>query len=421
MKILWFTNTPSNASELFGYESFGGGWISALETMLVKENKHDLGICFFYEGNEFKKVEKEGVNYYGIALKQQNSVRRIVNRYTGALNDESDDHIEQVLRDFKPQVIHVFGTEQGYGKLLVNRFEKVVFHLQGLIAPYAEVYFPPGFSRMRVFLSGQLNSIMRGLTFYNGYVSFKHMGERELETMRQWKYYSGRTLWDSNYTHLLNPLATYFHCEELLRSAFFDNKWQPPVITASSENGKPQIIIGTTINPNIYKGLDLIYKVIPLLKNFNVEWRLFGINEENDLNRTIKKMLGIKKPLKNIKFYGQVDAPKLIGELKSCHIFVHPSYIDNSPNSVCEAMLLGIPVISSAVGGVNSLITHQDTGYLINPHDKYDLAGMIAHLCSNYQNAIACGVRARNKALVRHDPAKILNVLNNMYNTIYND
>jgi glycosyltransferase involved in cell wall biosynthesis len=421
MKILWFTNTPSNASALFGYENFGGGWISALETILVNENKHELGICFFYEGNGFKKVEKDNVCYYGIPLKKQNSINRIISRYSGGVNDESEDYIEQVLQYFNPQLIHVFGTEQGYGRLLVNRFEKVVFHLQGLIAPYSEVYFPPGFSKTKALLYAKLNSTLRGLTFYNGYLSFKHMGERELETMRQWKYYSGRTMWDSNYTYLLNPAATYFHCEELLRPAFFDNKWLPQDIRVSSKNLKPEIIIATTINPNIYKGLDLIYKVIPLLRNYNVEWRIFGLSEENDLNRIVKRMLGIKKPLQSIRFYGQLDASNLIVELKSCHIFVHPSYIDNSPNSVCEAMLLGIPVVSSAVGGINSLIIHQETGYLINPHDKYDLAGMIAHLCVNYQNAIACGARARERALARHNPVKILETLNNMYNTIYND
>jgi hypothetical protein len=55
MRILWFTNTPSKAAVDFGYKSFGGGWISSLESLIVAEGIHELGICFFYNGKDFKK------------------------------------------------------------------------------------------------------------------------------------------------------------------------------------------------------------------------------------------------------------------------------------------------------------------------------------------------------------------------------
>ena len=417
MRILWFTNTPSKASAEFGYTSLGGGWISALETIVVNENRHTLGICFFYQGDEYKNIQKNKVTYFGIPLQKENALQRVVNRHSGILNDNSSDYIDSILKDFAPDLIHVFGTEMGYGNLLRNKFAKVVFHLQGLTAPYSEVYFPAQFTLKMALFSGSMSDRLRGLTPYNHYKLFKRRGLRELEILQSWRYFTGRTDWDRNYCNLINPAIKYFHCEELLREDFFLNKWEAPGLNKT----KSALVIGTTINPNFYKGLDLIYKVIPLLKNFDITWKLFGLNEDNEINQMIKRYLHLKEANPSIHFFGQTGSQELIKELKSCHLFVHPSYIDNSPNSVCEAMLLGMPVLSSAVGGVNSLITHKVTGYLFNPQDKYDLAGWIAYLANHYDDAIACGANAKQEALERHNPENILQVLNKMYDTIYHD
>lgn len=416
MRVLWFTNTPAKASAEFGYKSFGGGWISSLESMVTLEKKHTLGICFFYNGKEFKKIEKESVTYYGIPYLTKGFISTLVSRHKGILNDTDIPFINEILNDFKPDIIHVFGTEQGYGKILVNKFEKVVFHLQGLIEPYAGVFYPNGFDKISVRKNSSIKDIVRGVTFYHRHLNMLSRAEREKEIIRNWKFFNGRTDYDRNYVKLLNPAATYFHCEELLREEFFKDKWTPPSEPFKSNT----IVIGTTINPNIYKGLDLIYKAVKLLKNYNITWKIFGITEDRDVNTIVKKVLGIKQTYPAIKFYGPLDASTLITELKTCHFFVHPSYIDNSPNSVCEAMLLGMPVLSSSVGGVNSLITHKVSGYLFNPYDAYEVSGLLINLCSNYSQALAVAEKARLIASERHSPQHILNSLNNIYTSVYN-
>jgi glycosyltransferase involved in cell wall biosynthesis len=110
-----------------------------------------------------------------------------------------------------------------------------------------------------------------------------------------------------------------------------------------------------------------------------------------------------------------------VKELNTCHFFVHPSYIDNSPNSVCEAMLLGMPVISSSVGGMKTLITNGVNGFLHNPYDEYDLSGLLVHLVNNYSLALDAGRQARAVALERHSPSAIYDRMNQIYNTIGDD
>ena len=416
MKILWFTSTPSNASLEFGNTYFGAGWISALETIVAGANKHQLGICFIYNGTEYKKIIKNNVVYYGIPIRKKNGIKRIMERQLGRLEDEFTSALyDEVIADFKPEVIHVFGTENGYGKILQHKFDKVVFHLQGLVAPIAEMYFPSNISKLQTVIHDKLTNILRGLTFFHFYTIFNSGVKRELAVLKHWKYFSGRTDYDRNYVKLFHPAAHYFHCDELLRPEFFTATWSPEYLV---KNGKQKICIGTTINPNIYKGLDLIYRVLPLLTDYDITWNIFGVVEDNVLNNLVKKVLKINQPNPSIEFHGQLTAVDLVAKLKTCHFFVHTSYIDNSPNSVCEAMLIGMPVLSSSVGGVKSLITNKENGFLFNPQDKYDLAGLIAHLINNFDEALRCASKARADALARHNPNTILEAVNNMYMAI---
>lgn len=417
MRILWFTNTPSNASADFGYPFMGGGWISSLETLITESGIYNLGVCFFYAGVEFKKIVKGQNSYYGIPISKKSFVERILDRHKGKLDDSSSNHFDEVINDFKPDIIHVFGTEAGYGKSLINRFEKVLFHLQGLTLPYLHVYFPLGLNRYKVFKHSDIGSIARGTTYNNIYRQFKNIAERESTIIKSWTFFAGRTQWDNNYVKLLNPQAKYYHCEELLRKEFYKTTWLPPSLI----NHKSEIHIGTTINPNFYKGLDLLYKVADLLKEYNIKWNVFGVLEANSLNKIIASLYNKSKEINNIVFHGPQNATELVERLQTCHFFVHPSYIDNSPNSVCEAMLLGMPVLSSSVGGVPSLINSGEDGFLFNPYDKYDLAGQLVNLVDNYKKAIEAGEKARCRALDRHSPKKIIESINNIYNTIYYD
>jgi glycosyltransferase involved in cell wall biosynthesis len=416
MNLLWMTNTPAAAAEEFGYVQQGGGWITSLLEAMLEESSHKVGICFFYEGGHFKKLIKNNVFYYGMPVKNKNRISRIFDRHRFMIDDENDTYLDQVLADFQPDIIQVFGTESGLGKILLNKFNKVVFHLQGLAGPYAEVYLPPHVGTVEALWYEKTSNTLRGLSFYHQYRWLENRGLREKQLIRNWKYFIGRTEWDRNYTRLINPGAHYFHCDELLRKSFYEYRSTTPI-----RNNKTKFIIASTINPNLHKGLDLIYKTLILLNNLEIEWRIFGIEENNQLNRFITRTLKIKKKPDQLVFMGPTSEKELANRLAECHLFVHPSYIDNSPNSVCEAMLLGLPVLSSGVGGVPSLITHNKTGYLFNPYDRYDLAGWISQIHSNYDHAIACGTAAKETAVKRHNKHTILKELLTIYEIILKD
>jgi glycosyltransferase involved in cell wall biosynthesis len=103
--------------------------------------------------------------------------------------------------------------------------------------------------------------------------------------------------------------------------------------------------------------------------------------------------------------------------LKS-NVFVHPSHMDNSPNSVQEAMLIGMPVVATYAGGIPSLLENNKEGLLVQDGDPYALAGALFHLYKDKDFACKLGANARKRGLIRQDKNKILNNLLDVYETI---
>jgi glycosyltransferase involved in cell wall biosynthesis len=69
--------------------------------------------------------------------------------------------------------------------------------------------------------------------------------------------------------------------------------------------------------------------------------------------------------------------------LAAASVFVLPSVIDseggmdNLPSVIMEAMATGLPVISTAIGGIPEMVIESETGYLVQPGDTAALAGAI--------------------------------------------
>jgi glycosyltransferase involved in cell wall biosynthesis len=103
------------------------------------------------------------------------------------------------------------------------------------------------------------------------------------------------------------------------------------------------------------------------------------------------------------------------------NVYVNPSCIENSPNSVCEAQLLGVPCVASNVGGTDDLITNGVNGYLYRFEEDEILALRIIDFFSDLDNTRRISNNARELALVRHN--KINNTKNilSIYNDILND
>jgi len=143
----------------------------------------------------------------------------------------------------------------------------------------------------------------------------------------------------------------------------------------------------------------LAIKVLKLLKQQYTDSELTMVGPFKD--DTIEKVTKLIDTL-NLK-----DSVKITGVLKkedwhklseNSDIFINTTNIDNTPVSVMEAMALGLPVVSTDVGGLPYLIENNIDGVLVKKDDAKLMCNAINHLLINNDSAIKISNNARIKA-----------------------
>ena len=405
MRVLWFSVTPSLFNP-FSNSHNGGGWIASLEQIVRKSDVIDLGIAFYF-GNDYNVYHNDGVKYYTLPNDHRSLIQRLV-----AFDDTNArvDRYLKIVDDFKPDIIHVFGSENDFGLICDKTDIPVVIHMQGSLPPYHNALFPIGMNKLD-FLSGRGLTWRRRLIGWRSESSFRRKAERETKILKNCRYFMGRTAWDKNIVKLFNPSAIYYHCEEALRDSFIngDKVWK--------YRKRAKMLIVSVISNPWYKGVDLILKTAKLLKvdvGLEFEWAVYGVSDI----RFFENKYGIKAHDVNVDVKGSVGKETLVDALCDASCYVHTSYIDNSPNSLCEAQYLGVPVLATYVGGIPSLVEDGHTGILFPANDPYTLAGHLQVIHNNRQFSENLGNAARQIAIDRHNPDSIGASLLNIYREI---
>ena len=100
-------------------------------------------------------------------------------------------------------------------------------------------------------------------------------------------------------------------------------------------------------------------------------------------------------------------------------VFLLPSGCENSPNSLGEAMLLGLPCVASAVGGIPSMLANGTEGLLYGDAlDADALARAVLQVLHSPDGGAAMGRAARARALQTHDAARNAADLLHIYESI---
>lgn len=420
MKILWFTSTPCGATEILtGHDVTGGGWLYTLSQALKECNHIELHIAFYW-GVEMKAFKYDGICYHpilrdGYESKVGRYIYRLKQQFMKSLDCKEISRCLAVYNQVNPDIVHFHGSEENYGLVAkhINN-KKCVLSIQGILSPiYYKLY--SGIQRDLVLRSE--NIIFKLLL--DGYAAkdriMRQRVRREVFCLKTIPNIIGRTNWDFDVTLSINPNRRYFICNEIIRKEFMSVKYTP----IPFEN---KIILTTTISYGIYKGLEMVYETARLLTNVGVkfEWNVIGIENNSRYERLIRNTTRITPSMVNINLLGRKNAEQIIETLCKSHCFIQVSHIENSPNSLCEAMILGMPIIASYAGGTSSMLEDGKEGILVQDGDPYRLAGAIINLSRNYDVAINMGYSARKRALVRHSPENVVVELLTAYNKIIN-
>lgn len=414
MKVLWIINRilPLFCKELGIKETnYGGGWLTGLSDSLRRTDGIKLGVCMPSTTTEdIQRGEVQGVEYY---LYQDHGWNQYCN--------ENKELIERVMNVFQPDVVHVFGTE--YPRTLevldVVGSERVLISLTGILTEYYTAYeagvqkkYTQNHKILQFVASRhkKLFFLQNRLIAY-GKQDFQRRMRYELAAMKKAKYVTGRTSFDYNFAKRINPNIRYFFCNESLRKAFYEEpKWQ------YDSCDKYTIFISNAGYPikGFHKLLEAAPKLLkkypklkirvagnsPFVQTKGVKGRLIQATDE--YGRYLRHLINNYGLLSAIEFLGNLDEEKMKAEFLRANVFVLPSAIENSPNSLGEAMLLKTPCIASNVGGVADMLVDGEEGFLYSFDDTKALVNAIETVFDNPNIAIKIGNAASLHAARTH-------------------
>lgn len=394
------------------------GWLSGIFERVQKENApFELGVCFPMGEEELGKVQGQGTRRVKSFIVE--TVRCYAFEEDLSRPEDYDDRMEGdfawILEDFKPDLMHIFGTEFPHGLAAVRAFgrpQRTLVGIQGLCGEIAKVY-----------MAGLPEQVQKKVTFRDfvrrdsirqQQEKFLCRGEREKKVLLNCGNITGRTRFDHEGTVRINPGARYYPMNETLREEFYQGKWEP------EKCRKHSIFLAQGDYP--LKGMHFVLEAITLLLPEYPDLKLYvagnNILRYNSLKEKLKISAYGKYLLRLIRrnrleecviMTGKLDAGQMKEQFLKSSIFVCASVLENSPNTVGEAQLLGVPVAASETGGVPDMITDGEDGLLFPVGDVAQMAEKIKLLWDEKTDEKGhCLARrisegARRRARLTHD------------------
>jgi glycosyltransferase involved in cell wall biosynthesis len=416
MKVLWITNTPfpdpsiePNSKQLIK------GWVySAASGLLDLNEEIILAVATFYSGKEIKQLNTNNIAYYLIPNKVK----------TNSTNSKYDWVWQKIKKMFNPDLVHIHGSEYPYSYSYVRACggENVILSIQGLVSVIEKYYFG-GITRLELFKSTTIRDLVKSDTTFRQHRKMCKRGKHEKLLIQNIHHIIGRTTWDRDHTWAINPNANYHFCNETLRSAFYNKNWD---INNCERNS---IFVSQAYYP--LKGFHQLLNALPIVLKYFPYTKVYVAGNNFFTNRGIKingygnyinSIINKFKLNNQIQFTGILDEETMCQTYLNSHLFVSPSAIENSSNSIGEAQILGVPCIASYVGGTPDLINHGETGLMYRFEEVEMLAANICKIFDDNKLSKKISDKAKAVAIKRHNRianaiemykiySKVLNVL----------
>lgn len=418
MRVLLIGAPTSEGYECFGINSFisGGGWLENLVNALANTDSLQMYVCFYSASVSIIQCKQYNGKTY-IALPTHD---KRLNRCTPAMVDD----LKELLTLVSPDIVHIIGTEREYALKLLELAgaESTVVSITGLVSICAKHYFA-GIDK-RNFVIPSLGDFLRKGGPIREKKFFQKLGVSEETLISKAIHFFGRTTWDLACIQSINPTARYNYCSEILNPIYYQSSWDV------NSSVKHRIFVSQASYP--LKGFHILLEAFPkvlekypdseifiggpnILKGATIIDRIKRTTYAKYIDKLIKRL---KIPAEKIHFLGPLDANKMLEQYLSCNVFVLPSSIENSPNSLGEAMLLGVPCVASCVGGVQDMVKDRVSGFIYPFDEPYMLSHYICKIFSDDSLAVSLGRNASSTAAERFNVDDVVKTTLHVYNTM---
>lgn len=413
MKVLWITNILfSHHREMMGLNDTiaGGSWLYAAYEGSLNDSNIELHIITSADVDTVKKSCKDGNTFYILP----GGGARFIN-----VNSESNrQQIKALIDTIKPDIAVLWGTESHLAYLAVQALDGIptAVYMQGVIKSIYEHYYDGMPTKYR---NATIRDLIDSVNPHSTINEFKNQVGIERAILESADAVIVENDWCEDICKSINPKLKVFRNKLPIRDVFFQSKW-------SLEKMEPYSIF-TNAGGYPIKGHHILLKALSIVKKQYPNFKCYIPGELLSTYNSVKRRTGYTKMLEdliiegnlqeNIIYTGTLTSEQMVDHLCSCNVYVMPSVMENHSSSLIEAMIVGVPCVSSLVGGVADLVKHGDNALLYNSTDAENLAGCIIRILGNTTLAKRLGSSAESISESRK-----LDFGNNMldiYKTIY--
>lgn len=408
---MWFCNTiiPQIGKKINLLYLKPESWITAIYAGI--RNYSEIQLIYLFPNNKF-----------GECYIEQNAIFVEYSHYAKNLSSL----FVNILNHYRPDVIQVFGTENPDVLPFLDAVKQcgmlniTVLNIQGLLSTVAK-HYTVGLPASVIYASSLRDFILHN-NINNQKKCFGVRAKQEQHVIATVKHIIGRTDMDLAITKSINHSCCYHHCNESLRPSFYTHKWV--------KSGCEQHSIFVSQSNYPIKGFHLMLEAMREIVVHYPDAKLYTTGKnpmivsfcevckqtyyQKYLNKLIRKF----RLQDHVFFLGTLNEQEMCDRFLHSHVFVCCSTIENSPNSVGEAMILGVPVVSSDVGGVKNMLVHEREGFLYQADATYMLAYYVMKYFEHDEIVEAYTKAARNHALKTHNQKQNLDTLMQIYKVI---
>lgn len=311
------------------------------------------------------------------------------------------------IQAVSPEVIVIFGTEKSYTLSAVKACQaagvlaKTALFAQGICRACAAHYadgVPSKIVRRYTF-----RDVLRRQNIQREQQMLVKKAEDERQAVAMVPHFIGRTSLDRALAQEIHPNAHYYACNDILRECFYSGSWNPVTME------KHRIFISQFYYP--IKGFHYLLEAAAQLREAYPDFVIVaaGYNpihsavDKNELKdssyiRYIKSLIQRYQLQKHIVLPGELSEDRMKEAYLKANVFVMPSTIENSPNSLAEAMMLGVPCIAADVGGIADLASSPTEALIYPSSDTRRLAEYISNVFDNPSLAASLSQNGKDRA-----------------------
>jgi len=268
--------------------------------------------------------------------------------------------IARLLQEIQPDLVHAWGTEQGYGYAANDFPGPSIISLQGILQSYCKAAKMPWLTRIQAI--------------------------HEARVLRRAKHLTVESPWGASELRQLAPKAEINLLEYGAHPACFQ-------IQRSLVEKPLALFVGSL---SVLKGVDTLLTAFSDSRMANIDLIALGGGSPEFFHHPLPP---------NIRLLGHRSPDEVREWMSKAWCLVHPTRADTSPNCVKEARVIGLPVVTTPCGGQTQYVSHGKSGIIHPAGDVEALIQGVLNVTQSQETSVEMGTSGQAECRAALTPA----------------